>query len=91
MIGQLKTKLSTFKRQRGKLYSQLDVYKKDKEDNKEALSKDFEELQYFFPEIDVAKLSEVEEFHREISKILTYQINESEKRPGILLICLICK
>ena len=79
-ISELKLQLSGFKRQRSKLYSQLDVLKKDKIDNKESLTHDFDELRSFFPQIQVEKLMEVESFHKDISSIMTNQIKVSEKK-----------
>lgn len=78
-ISKLKEELSTYKRQRGKLYNQLNTLKKDKEDNKESLEKDFTELREFFPNINIEKLETVEEFHRSISAIMMRQLSDSEK------------
>ena len=79
-IRDLKNELSVYRRQRGKLFSQLDTLKKDKVDNKESLSQDFEELKNYFPELQIQKLAEVESFHKDISSIMTAQIKESEKK-----------
>lgn len=63
-ISKLKADLSIFKRQRGKLYNKLDILKKDKNDNKEVISKDFEELQYFFPDIQLKRITDIEDYHK---------------------------
>ena len=84
-ISKLKADLSIFKRQRGKLYNKLDILKKDKKDNKEVISKDFEELQYFFPNIQLKRITDVEDYHKEISSIMNRQIAESEKKTWNLI------
>ena len=85
LLRDLHKELSIYKRQRGKLYSQLDILKKDKIDNKVSLSTDFEELKKFFPNLDTKKLIEVEEFHKEISDIMDNQIKASEKKTWNLI------
>lgn len=84
-ISKLKADLSVFKRQRGKLYNKIDILKKDKNDNKEVISKDFEELQYFFPNIQLKRITDVEDYHKEISSIMNRQIAESEKKTWNLI------
>lgn len=85
LLRDLHKELSIYKRQRGKLFSQLDILKKDKIDNKVSLSSDFEELKKFFPTLDTNKLIEVEEFHKEISGIMDNQIKVSEKKVWNLI------
>ncbi len=84
-ISKLKADLSIFKRQRGKLYNKLDILKKDKNDNKEVISKDFEELKLFFPDIQLKRITDVEGYHKEISSIMNRQIVESEKKTWNLI------
>lgn len=85
LISDLRAQLSTFKRQRRKYYTKLDILKKDKSDNRETISKDFEELKVFFPELNIQKLYEVEEFHKKISSIMMSQVKESEKKTWNLI------
>ena len=48
-------------------------------EGKKSFQKDYQELLVFFPNIDVNKLEQVEEFHHRISNILNGEINENQK------------
>ncbi len=85
LISDLRAQLSTFKRQRRKYFTKLDILKKDKLDNRQSITKDFEELKTYFPELNIQKLSEVEEFHKKISSIMMSQVKESEKKTWNLI------
>lgn len=84
-ISELKGELSTFRRQRGKLYTQLDLIKKDKEMDEATYQGDFSMLKEFFPNVDEARLRTVESFHKDISAILASELKESEKKTWNLI------
>lgn len=73
----IKSKISSFKRQRTRLKAQLDNIGQSKDDSKKTFQKDYEELRHFFPELDVSRLEQVENFHRELTQILKKEIKES--------------
>ena len=73
----IKSKISSFKRQRTQLKAQLDNIGQSKDDGKKTFQKDYEELRHFFPQIDVGRLEQVENFHRELTQILRKEIKES--------------
>ena len=73
----IKSKISSFKRQRTHLKAQLDNIGQSKDDSKKTFQKDYEELKIFFPELDVSRLEQVENFHRELTQILRKEIKES--------------
>lgn len=80
LLSKYKSELTNFRRQRGKLYSQLEAIRKDKPEKKESLQQDFTMLTRYFPEINVERLSEVEEFHKSIAEIMSRQLKDSEKK-----------
>lgn len=73
----IRSKLSSFKRQRTRLKAQLDNIGQSKDESKKTFQKDYEELLHFFPEIELGRLEQVENFHRELTKILKKEIKES--------------
>ncbi len=79
-ISELKGQLSTFKRQRGKLYTQLDLIKKDKDMDTATYQSDFSVLKEFFPNVNEDRLKTVEDFHKDISSILESELKASEKK-----------
>mgnify|MGYP001099662199 CR=1 FL=1 len=78
-LSELKAELSKFKRQRSKLYNQLNKIKEDKESGSAPYRGDFSVLQEFFPEVKVERLKTVEMFHKDISIILSGELKSAEK------------
>ena len=79
-ISKLKAELATFRRQRGKLYTQLDILKESADKSRTPLESDFKELTYFFPNIDISLIAKIEDFHRDISSIVSKQIKENQQK-----------
>ena len=79
-ISKLKAELATFKRQRGKLFTQLDILRENADKNRTPLESDFEELALFFPGVDIARISEIEGFHKDITSIVGKQIKDNQQR-----------
>ncbi len=79
--SQLKAQLTVFRRQRGKLYSQLEALQKNKDLDTTTIQNDFSALSDFFPnQIDVERLKSIESFHKTISSILGADLKDAEKR-----------
>ena len=76
-LRELRARLSSFRRQKTRLQGQLDVIKQSQADSKKTLQRDYEELLYFFPDADAARLEEVENFHRSLTRILGSEIKDS--------------
>ena len=76
-LRELRAKLSSFRRQRTRLQGQLDVIKQSQADSKKTFQRDYDELLYFFPEADAKRLEEVENFHRNLTRILGGEIKDS--------------
>lgn len=82
IISELKNELKSFKRQRGKYFSQLESIKKNKEIKSSSIRNDFTLLKDFFPnvEINIQKLEEIESFHKGITSILKKDFKEAENK-----------
>ncbi len=79
--SQLKAQLTIFRRQRGKLYSQLEALQKNKDLNTTTIQNDFSALSDFFPDqLNVDRLKTIETFHKTISSILTADLKDAERR-----------
>ena len=77
-ISEIKTEISKFRRQRTKLEAQLRSLEISKSESKKQFQKDYRELLQFFPNVNVERLEQVEEFHRSISRILSGEMKESK-------------
>ena len=73
----LRAKLSSFRRQRTRLRGQLDVIKQSQTDSKKTFQRDYDELLFFFPNANANRLEEVENFHRNLTRILGSEIKDS--------------
>ena len=76
-LRELRAKLSSFRRQRTRLQGQLDIIKQSQADSKKTFQRDYDELLYFFPEVEAKRLEEVENFHRNLTRILGGEIKDS--------------
>ncbi len=78
-ISSIRSKIAGFRRQRSRLQAQLKGLEMSKAEGKKSFQKDYQELLAFFPDIDVNKLEQVEEFHHRITNILNGEIRENQK------------
>ena len=78
-ISSIRNKIAGIRRQRSRLQAQLKGLEMSKSEGKKSFQKDYQELLVFFPDIDVNKLEQVEEFHHRISNILNDEIRENQK------------
>ena len=78
-VSELKSEKDTLLRERSKVSVRLDRVRNDLSQNKYIKSKSFSSLLNFFPDVNESRLSEIEEFHSKISKILKKELQESEK------------
>lgn len=77
-LTEIKNKIAGFKRQRSRLQGQLAALERSKTEDKKSFQKDYRELLEFFPEIDVQKLEQIEQFHRRITQILNGEIRDKK-------------
>lgn len=78
-ISSIRNRIAGFRRKRSRLQAQLTGLEMSKAEGKKSFQKDYQELLVFFPDIDVSKLEQVEEFHHRISNILNGEICENQK------------
>lgn len=77
LIAKIKSEIATLKRQRSRLFTKLDIYKKDAEYEPINYQKDFKDLSEFFNNVNIEHLEEVENFHRKLSSILKKELKKA--------------
>lgn len=78
-LADLRRQLSNARRQRTKLLAQKKNFEAERNPSRQQFEKDFENLQQFFPEVDLRKLSEIEQFHKQLASVLRKEFTESSK------------
>lgn len=85
-ISEIRNKIAAFRRQRSIMESQKHAIEQSRiEKQKKKLQSDYQELLQFFPEIDVHRLESVENFHRQLSSILSSELRESERNLDAMI------
>lgn len=78
LIRDLKSELYIFRRKRGKYYDALNIIKNNNDMKLEISKNDFKDLEQFFPgQINIDRLSKIEEFNKNIVKILDLNIKSA--------------
>lgn len=80
MISKIDGQLKELKRERSLQYNKLKAIDNDKELSKISVQSDFVELKKFFPNVDIKKLEDIENFHNDLSKIFKKEMTELEKK-----------
>jgi len=78
-VSELKSKKDSLLRERARTSVRLNRVRADLDQNRHIKSRAFSSLVRFFPDVDQDRISEVEEFHSKITKILKSELKESEK------------
>lgn len=78
-VSEIKAKKDSLLRERSRISVRLNRVRADLAQNKHIKSKSFSSLVRFFPDVDQDKISQVEEFHSKITKILKAELKESER------------
>jgi len=76
-IAEIKSQLSLLRRQRTRIQSKLESIKQGEEEKYKGKASDYTELQRYFPEVNLAAIEEVEEFHAKLAEILKNERRES--------------
>lgn len=77
LIASIKVEIATLRRKRSKLYTQLDIYKKDAEYQPANYQKDFHELAQYFNNVNIENLEKIENFHIKLSSILKKELKKA--------------
>jgi hypothetical protein len=78
-VSDLKSKKDSLLRERSKISLRLNRVRTDLAQSKHIKSKTFSSLIKYFPDVKQNRISEVEEFHSKITKILKKELQESER------------
>lgn len=85
VILKLKNELSSFRKQRSKLYYKLNNLRKDNSAENKKYQADFSMLKEFFPNVNEERLQTVELFHKDITNIMSSELKEAEKKTWNLI------
>ncbi len=77
-LAELKHQLSNFRRQRTRLISQKKSVEADRDFTKHTFQKDYDALVQFFPGCNIERLESIEQFHRNLSRVLKKEFKENE-------------
>ena len=73
-IAQLKDQITSLKRARARYFNQLKAYERDSEYEVSSLEKDFTGLSDFFENVNLERISELENFHKQMKVILQKEL-----------------
>ncbi len=76
-ISNLRHQLSNFKRQHTHLKYQMKSIEADHDLAKHIFQKDYDDLKYFFPNVNIKALQDIESFHKQLKGILTKEFKEN--------------
>lgn len=80
---EIKKSLSRARRMRSKSRVRKEKYDENNEYKFSQTTSDFEDLIYFFPNVDIKKIEEIESFHKNISKIFKKEIRREIKKAEL--------
>lgn len=83
--SEIKGQITVLKRRRSRLVSQLNAVKANLEGGLKPTSDDIVELQEYFPEVDIARLEVIENFHKKMQTILTGEMTDEVSRLELLI------
>ncbi len=87
-LSELKTQIIQFQREAAQVSYDLNNIRRDMTGEKKRFSKDFGELEHFFPNEDFRSLEEIEVFHHHLSKVLHDEYREAERKLEISYVTL---
>lgn len=77
-IAELKKKLANLKRQRSRFRTQIDAMKMDMDIDETSFKRDYNELTEFFPDADIKHIEAIDNFHKQLKKVLQNEYKESK-------------
>lgn len=85
-ITSIRNKIAALRRQRSIMQSQKDAIERSRKEKQfRHFQSDFMELLRFFPEADIGRLEEVENFHRQLSSVLNSELRDNEKHLDAMI------
>lgn len=86
IVAELKQKLTTAKRNKSRLTSQLSAVETDMGFSSPRLQSDFQELLRFFPTMNLKKIEVIEHFHHQLVDVLNSEFEEAKERLASLIL-----
>lgn len=83
--SEIRGRLTVLKRRRSRLVSQLNAVKANMAGGLVPVEDDLSELSEFFPDVDIQKLSQIEQFHDRMQHILSQEIGDEIAQLQILI------
>ena len=77
-LAELKRQIANLKRQRRRLTSQISAMRADVEIDDSSFYRDYDDLLEFFPSVDIRHITEIDDFHRKLKKVLRDEYRENE-------------
>jgi len=84
-LSMVKKELASLRQQKSRLESKITYIQNNLESDKSGLQDDFNELQTFFPSIDIKKFQEIETFHSKLRIILENEFRDEHQKTKVLL------
>ena len=84
-LAEIKKQLSSLRRQRTQLNSQLSAYDEDNKYIKKDLKHHYDSLREFFPNANFEELEKIESFHFKLSNILNKEFKQSAEEINLIL------
>lgn len=78
-LSELNDLLINYRRQRARVQTQLNSLRREMTEGKKSFKKTFTDLERFFPGEEFKALSDIEQFHQSLSKVLTSEFKETER------------
>lgn len=78
-LSELNDLLINYRRQRARVQTQLNSLRREMTEGKKSFKKTFTDLERFFPGEEFKALSDIEQFHQSLSKVLTSEFKEAER------------
>lgn len=80
IISDTKKELSKFRRQYSRLSSELDVMREDQNLNSSKFRGNFDGLIHFFPNVNLKRIEDIEQFHESVTNILKGEFQKTEEQ-----------
>ena len=80
IISDTKKELSKFRRQYSRLSSELDVMREDQNLNSSKFKGNFDGLIHFFPNVNLKRIEDIEQFHESVTTILKGEFQKTEEQ-----------
>ena len=78
-LSELTEKLSMLKRQNAQIRTRLNAVRREMIEGKKSFVRTYGDLEHFFPGVEFRSIDQVEELHKNRSKVLTDEYKEAEK------------